>query len=175
MAWRSYIDNWKNTFLNKSKFVINQHEEQVAWMRCVAKLAYVFYFIFLLYILNGQLTRMWQIIYRILILNSQITWLMALLLSSVAPGNWFAYCSLTNKCHFYYASIRSLSLGAPFWYVFFFYQWRYLLVSWMQNITSGGSDARLIGTNRRLKRTAYASEITKNTLKTIYHWQYYPI
>ncbi len=41
------MDNQKNAFLNKLKCVINQHKEQVAWMRCVSKLAYVLTRIFL--------------------------------------------------------------------------------------------------------------------------------
>ncbi len=65
---------------------------------------------------------------------------------------------------FYYFSVRSLSLGAPFWYVFY-YQWCYLLVSCMRNITPGESDAGVVGTNRRQKRTMCPSEITKNTVK----------
>ncbi len=52
------------------------------------------------------------------------------------------------------------SLSAPFWYV--------------RNITPGGSDTKVVGTNKKQKQSAYASEITKNTLKTIYYWQYYP-
>ncbi len=54
--------------------------------------------------------------------------------------------------------------------MYFWYQWRYLLVLCMRNITPGGSDARVIGTNRRQKWTVYTSEITKNTLKIIYYW-----
>ncbi len=45
----------------------------------------------------------------------------------------------------------------------------------MRNITPGGTDARVVGTDTRQKQTAYASEMTKNTLKTIYYWQYYAI
>ncbi len=67
------------------------------------------------------------------------------------------------------------SRSAHLFGMFFWYQWRYLLVSCIRNITPGGRDARVVGTNRRRKWTVYASEITKNTLKTIYYWQYYPI
>ncbi len=45
----------------------------------------------------------------------------------------------------------------------------------MRNIILGGSDERVVERNRRRKRTASAFEITQNTLKTIYYWQYYPI
>ncbi len=63
--------------------------------------------------------------------------------------------------HFYYALIRSLSLDALFWYVFFSYQWRYLLVWCTRNIAQGGSDTRVVGMNTRWKRTEYVCEITK--------------
>ncbi len=37
----------------------------------------------------------------------------------------------------------------------------------MQNITTVGSDARVVGTKTRWKRTAYASEITKHIVKPV--------
>ncbi len=69
---------------------------------------------------------------------------------------------LMELSDFYYASIRPLSLSTPFQYVFL-YQWHYLLVSCLQNITPGGGDARVVGTNRGRKQAEYASEITKST------------
>ncbi len=49
----------------------------------------------------------------------------------------------------------------------FWYQWCYLLVRCMQDITPEGSDVRVVGTNTRRNWTVYTFEITKNTLKII--------
>ncbi len=57
----------------------------------------------------------------------------------------------------------------------FRYQWLYLLVWYMRNITPGGSDARVVRTDTTWKQTAYMPEITKNISKTIHYCQYYPI
>ncbi len=47
------------------------------------------------------------------------------------------------------------SCSAHLFGMFFRYQWCYLLVWCMQNITPWGSDARVVGRNTRRKRTVY--------------------
>ncbi len=49
---------------------------------------------------------------------------------------------------FYYASIRSLSLGAPFWYVFSISVALSLSIC-MRNNTPEGSDRRVVGRNTK--------------------------
>ncbi len=53
--------------------------------------------------------------------------------------------------------------------MYFRYQWRYLLLRCMQNITPGRSDASVVGTNTRWNWTAYTFEITKHTYPTSDH------
>ncbi len=69
-------------------------------------------------------------------------------------------CKSKEQSAFYYASIRSLSLRATFWYGFSISV--ALSLSMMRNITPGGSDTKVVGRNTRWKRTVYVSEKTKN-------------
>ncbi len=93
---RSYTDDWKNSFLNKSKCVINQQKELAAWMWWVTKLAYIF----LLHLSFPQFEQSanqntashpWNTHFWI----CKITQGMALLFSKLVPGNCLSYCSLT--------------------------------------------------------------------------------
>ncbi len=59
---------------------------------------------------------------------------------------------IKNRSIFYYASIRSLSLGAPFWDVFLILVASSLSgVLRLSNITPGRSEAKVVGRNTRRK------------------------
>ncbi len=75
-------------------------------------------------------------------------------------------CNLWNHINFYYISIRSLSLGAPFRHRFLILVVLSLsslcTVLWcMCNITPGGNDARVVGTSGKRLITCYCFRPTR--------------
>ncbi len=67
---------------------------------------------------------------------------------------WNRLVTIHDKSYFYYTSISSISLGAPFWYIFSNIGGAIpkfvAILRCMRNITPGGSVTRKVGTNYRL-------------------------
>ncbi len=93
IIWRYYMDDRKNTFLDKCKMCdkLTQRASGLNKVCCKARICFLTSSFFYTFQTVGQPEYSKSSRYRILI----VTWLMALLLGKLVPGNCFTYCSLT--------------------------------------------------------------------------------